>query len=516
MILILSLFLLAFRVADSQVLDNAAIDSLVERSMKAFEVPGISVGVIKDGKVVYAKGHGVRSLKTGQKMDENTLVAIGSNTKAFTTTALGILVDEGKIKWDDKVQTYIPEFKLYNPYVSEEFTIRDLLTHRSGLGLGAGDLMIFPDGTDFTKKDIIHNLRYLKQTSSFRSKFDYDNNLYIVAGEVIERVTGKSWGDFVEERILRPLGMTGSAASYSRIKDTTNVTDPHTSVNGKVQVVPHNTLRAGEAAGAIYSNITDMSKWVQALLGRGKYGDGLSKTLISEAVHRDLWSPQTILPVGAPGPYNTHFAAYGLGFGLSDVNGYKQVSHTGGIDGMVTQVTMIPELNLGIVVLTNQMEGLAFVSITNQIKDGYLGKTGTDWVADLSAQRKKQLDQAKTITDGIWAEIDKVQKSGGRTVDINQFTGKYSDVWLGDANISIKNGKLWFDAKRSPKLTGEMFPYKGNTFVVKWADLSMPADAFVNFSLDEEGKASGITMRPISPLTDFSFDFQDLNFRRAK
>ena len=515
-VIVLSLLLLAFRVADAQVLDSAAIDSLVERSMKTFEVPGISVGVIKDGKVIHSKGYGIRSLKTQEKMDENTLVAIGSNTKAFTTAALGILVDEGKIKWDDKVRTYIPEFTVYNPYVSEEFTIRDLLTHRSGFGLGAGDLMIFPDGTDFTKKDIIHNLRYLKQTSSFRSKFDYDNLLYIVAGEVIERVTGKTWGDFVEERITRPLGMAKSAASFSRLKDMRNVTDPHASVNNKVQVVPHNTLRAGEPAGAIYSNITDMSKWVQALLARGKYGDGLSKTLISEAVHKDLWTPQTILPVGAPGPYNTHFAAYGLGFGLSDVKGYKQVSHTGGIDGMVTQVTMIPELDLGIVVLTNQMEGLAFVSITNQIKDGYLGRSGTDWVTDLSAQRKKQVDQARTITDGIWGEIDKVQKSGNRTVDITQFAGRYTDPWLGDATISVKNGKPWFDAKRSPKLTGEMFPYKGNTFVVKWGDLSMPADAFVNFSLDEEGKASGFTMRSISPLTDFSFDFQDLNFRRAK
>lgn len=515
-IIIISLLLVACRISEAQVLNSSAIDALVERSMKAFDVPGISVGVIKDGKVIHAKGYGVRSVNTMQKMDENTLVAIGSNTKAFTTTALGILVDEGKLKWDDKVQTYIPEFKLYNPYVSEEFTIRDLLTHRSGLGLGAGDLMIFPDGTDFTKKDIIHNLRYLKQTSSFRSKFDYDNNLYIVAGEVIERVTGKSWGDFVEERIIRPLGMTGSVASYSRLKDMSNVTDPHSSVNGKVQVIPHNSLRVGEAAGAIYSNIADMSKWAQMLLAGGKYGDGLSQKLISESVHTELWTPQTILPVRTPGPYNTHFSAYGLGFGLSDVKGYKQVSHTGGIDGMVTQLTMFPELNLGIIVLTNQMEGSAFVSITNQIKDGYLGRSGTDWVADLTAQRKKQLDQAKTITDKIWREIDEVQKSGKSNIDINLFTGRYTDVWLGDVTISVKNGKPWFDAKRSPKLTGELLPYKGNTFVVKWADLSMPADAFVNFTLDEEGKASGFTMRAISPLTDFSFDFHDLNFRRAK
>src|SRR5436190_4207348 len=244
-IFFISIVLLMSAILSAQELNEAAIDLLVDRSMKAFDVPGISVGVIKDGKIVYAKGVGVRSLKTMQKMDANTLVCIGSNTKAFTTTALGILVDEGKIKWDDKVREYIPEFTVYNPYVSDEFTIRDLLTHRSGMGLGAGDLMLFPDGADFTTKDVIHNLRYLKQTSSFRTKYDYDNNLYIVAGEVIARVTGKSWPEFVEERIMQPLGMTKTAALFARLKDKSNVIDGHAPVNGKVQVIARSSVALG-------------------------------------------------------------------------------------------------------------------------------------------------------------------------------------------------------------------------------------------------------------------------------
>src|SRR5215470_10380083 len=424
-VFLIGLLLLVGRFSNAQALDSKGIDALVDRTMKAFDVPGISVGVIKDGKIVHSKGYGVRSLNTKQPMDENTLVAIGSNTKAFTTAGLGILVDEGKLKWDDKVRDYIPEFKLYNPYVSDEFTIRDLLTHRSGMGLGAGDLMIFPDGTDFTKKDVIYNLRYLKQTSSFRSKFDYDNNLYIVAGEVLERVSGKPWADFIEERIMRPLGMKSSGASYERLKDLGDVSDPHNSVNGTVQVIPRDKLKVAEAAGGIYSNIPDMCKWVQTLLNKGKYGEGMSKTLISENVHRDLWTPQTLLPVGAPGPYNTHFSAYALGFGVSDVSGYKQVSHSGGVDGFVTYVLMIPELNFGVVVLTNQMEGYAYVAIANQIKDGYLGKSGTDWVTNLSAIRKKSLDQAKTVTDAVWRDIDQAQKSVKNSIDSNMFTGKY-------------------------------------------------------------------------------------------
>ena len=518
----------------SQPLTSKAIDSLVERSMKAFDVPGIAVGIIKDGKIIHAKGYGVRSLNRQQKTDENTLFGIASNSKAFTAAALGILADEGKIKWDDKVRDYVPEFKLYSPYVTEEFTIRDLLTHRSGLGLGAGDLMFFPDSSDFILKDIIYNLRFLKQVSGFRTKYDYDNNLYIVAGEVVARVSGKSWDEFVQERIIQPLGMSKTATSFERLKDKSNVIDGHAPVNGKVQVIARSTVKVGHSAGGVNSNITDLCKWVQLWLNKGKYGDGLSKTLFSENVYREMTSPQTIIQVNDPGPYNTHFSAYGLGFFLSDVRGYKQVTHTGGLEGMVTQITMIPELNLGIIVLTNQQEGGAFRSITNQIKDSYFGISGTDRVNEYSTQRKKQLAMATHLVDSIWNEIETVKQSGKEKADINLFTGTYRDAWFGDVTISIKNarpddprlndsvgqaverGKLWFDSKRSPKLTGELFHYKGNTFVVKWKDRSMDADAFVNFSLDEEGKTSGIKMRAVSPLTDFSYDFHDLDFHRVK
>ncbi len=500
--------------AFSQALTETQIDALVERSMKAFDVPGISVGVTKDGKVVYAKGHGVRSLNTRKPMDKDTLVGIASNSKAFTCLALGMLVDEGKIKWDDRVQDYIPEFKLYAPYVSENFTIKDLLTHRSGLGLGAGDLMFFPDGSDFTIKDIIHNLRYLKQVSQFRTKYDYDNNLYIVAGEVIARVSGKSWPEFVEERIMRPLDMSSSAGLFERLKDKDNTIDGHASVEGKVRVIKRSMVRVPAAAGGVNSNITDLLKWVGMFLSNGKYGDG--KRLVSEKVLKEMWSPQTIIQVNSPGPYNTHFAAYGLGFFLSDVNGYKQVTHTGGLEGMVTQITMIPEINLGIIVLTNQQEGGAFRSITNQILDGYFGKTGRDWVADLSASRQKSLAEAKVITDKVAAEVAKAAASDGATLDPSAVAGKYADAWLGEVTLSVKDGKLRFVSKRSPNLTGEMFPYKANSFIVRWDDRSMDADAFVNFSLDVEGRPDGFTMKPISPLTDFSYDFQDLEFHRVK
>jgi CubicO group peptidase (beta-lactamase class C family) len=410
---------------------------------------------------------------------------------------------------------HIPEFRLYNPYVTEEFTIRDLLTHRSGLGLGAGDLMFWPDSSNFTKMDMIHNLRYLKQASAFRTKYDYDNNLYVVAGEVVERVSGTSWENFIETRIMQPLGMTQSAANYSRLKNKSNVIDPHAEVNGVVQVIHRDWSDIADAAGGIYSNLTDMCKWVIMQLNNGKYGDGMDKQLFTTAVHDEMWTPQTIIPVRGTTAYNTHFASYGLGWFLSDEKGYKVPTHTGGLAGIVTQVTLIPELKLGIIVFTNQQIGAAFSAITNTIKDSYYGVEKRDWIKINHDRVAAGATQAKYITDKIWKDIEAQQRNVS-PVDVNNYTGTYNDKWFGEVIISSKNNKLWFNSKRSPRLTGEMVAYKPNTFIVKWNDRSYDADAYVTFTADDNGKPSGIKMKPISPLTDFSFDFQDLDLVLVK
>lgn len=492
------------------------IDSLTELVMTTFDVPGISVGVVKDGKLIHAKGYGVSSINSKKKMDENTLVGIASNSKAFTTAALAMLVDEGKLKWEDKVRDYIPEFKLYNPYVTDEFNIKDLLTHRSGLGLGAGDLMLWPNGTSFSRNDIIHNLRYLKPVSAFRTKYDYDNLLYIVAGEVVKKASGLEWEDFIEKKILQPLQMNKSAANLNRLKDTMNIADPHAPVDGKLQVVSKDFTNVAAAAGGIWSNITDMSKWVIMQINGGKYGDSLKKTLFSKSAQNEMWTIQTVIPVNTTPPYNTHFAGYGLGWFLGDVKGYKQASHTGGLGGMVTQVTILPELKLGIIVLTNQQSDAAFSSITATIKDSYLGIKGMDRVKQIATNTKTVHAQVKKITEDIWKDIAAQQKNNTSKINDSIFIGKYIDEWFGEINIAAKNGGLWFTAAKSPGLVGELLPYKANTFVIKWNDRSLDADAFAMFVLDNTGKASGITMKAISPLTDFSFDFQDLNFKRLE
>jgi len=512
-LLIALLLFISFN-ANSQITEPQ-LDQLVESTLKSFNVPGIAVAIVKDGKVVLSKGYGVKSILTKEKVDANTLFGIASNSKAFTTAALAMLVDEKKLKWDNKVIQYIPDFKMYNDYVTNEFTIRDLVTHRSGLGLGAGDLMIWPDGSDFTSTDIIHNLQYLKPVSAFRTKYDYDNLLYIVAGEVIAKVIGKSWCDFIEERIMKPLEMKNSAASFVRLKDTSNVIVPHVPTDGKLKVISRYKKQTFDGAAGIYSSVNDISKWMIMQLQNGKYGSEKQYQLFSKKEQDEMWQLQTIIPTTTKVPYNTHFYGYGLGWFLSDVKGYKQVTHTGGLDGIVTQTTLFPELNLGIVVLTNQQSGAAFTAITNTIKDSYLGIPYSNYVEIYSKREKDNIAQADKTTDEVWAIVAKNQKDKLK-IDLKKHEGFYIDNWFGKIEISERKGKLYFKSIRSPKLVGEVFFYKDNTFTVKWDNKSFNADAFLFFEMDEKGKSIGLKMKPISELTDFSYDFQDLDFVRIQ
>ena len=354
------------------------IDSLVNVSMDKFPQAGVAIGVIQDGKITHQKGYGITSKNKNTSVDENTLFAIASNSKAFTATALGILVDQGKLNWKDKVIDHIPEFRMYDSYVTANFTILDLLTHRSGLGLGAGDLMFFPDGSDFTIDDVIASFQYQTPVSDFRTKYDYDNLLYVVAGEVIHRASGKSWDSFVQDEIMEEIGMNSSVGLYQNISNNLNVAFPHKTENNKIKEIGVYTKNDGSigAAGGIYSNVADMSKWVQMHLNNGLYGDSLNNTLISKINHKELWKIHTNLnsdPYGL-GIYESHYIGYGLGFFLQDQGGYSVVNHSGGLPGMLSMVTMIPELNAGIIVLTNSAPGgLSLVTLTNEIKDEIIG-----------------------------------------------------------------------------------------------------------------------------------------------
>ncbi len=489
------------------------IDSLVDYAMSKFNVAGVSVGIVKDGKIIHEKGYGIKSVKTNSPVDEHTNFAIASNSKAFTTTALAILVEEGKLKWGDKVKDHIPEFKMYNAYVTENFNIQDLLTHRSGLGLGVGDLMFFPDGGDFTIDDLLGSFQYFEPVSAFRTKFDYDNLLYIVAGEVIKRVSGMTWEDFVAKRIFEPLNMDHTYAALDKIKDHDNLATPHSSETGILNALPNFEEMINGAAGGIYSNVDDICNWMMVHLNSGKYGDNLNDTLFTKNSQREMWKIHTVLNADANPRYNSHFSGYGLGWGLSDIKGNMVVQHTGGLPGMLSKTVMIPDLNLGVVILTNTSDDGAgiFNAVSKAIIDDYLGLDDFGWVDKYAFYFQSRKIKGDSVTQQVWKTVEVADDSH---INENNFIGIYEDQWFGKVEVLKKGDQLWMKSHRSPKLNGAMHFYKANTFAVKWEYQDMNADAFAMFGLDEEGKAKSIKMKGISPNIDFSFDFHDLNLIR--
>jgi CubicO group peptidase (beta-lactamase class C family) len=489
------------------------VDQVVERARKEFEVPGIAVAIVKDGNVVLAKGYGVRRIGESTPVTPQTLFRIASNTKAFTTAALAMLVDEHKLRWDDPVLDHLPGFQMYDPYVTHEMTVRDLLTHRSGLGLGAGDLMFFPP-SDIGRDEIVRRLRFIKPATSFRSAYAYDNLLYLVAGQVVGAVSGKVWDEFVKDRIFTPLGMSNTFVNTAALKSGKDVATPHNNLSGKLEALPQEDVDNNAPAGSIVSCVADLAKWMNLQLGGGAVG---KTRLFNAAQAREMWSGQTILPIGElPKDAPTAFAAiqpnfrmYGLGWDLSDYRGKKLVGHGGALSGFVSRTALLPELKLGIVVLTNQEVSGAFNSIVNTVLDHYIGAPDTDWVAAYSARSKTAKANAE----------ETVKKAGGKrnpnthpALPLSAYAGRYRDAWYGDIRIEEHDGKLSIYFTHSPDLAGDLEHWQYDTFVARWKNRTLDADAYVTFTLKPDGTIEEMRMAAVSPLTDFSFDFQDLLF----
>tara|TARA_R110002050_G_scaffold56512_3_gene127158 strand:- start:119582 stop:121246 length:1665 start_codon:yes stop_codon:yes gene_type:complete len=501
------------------------IDSIVNKAMNTLDnTVGFAIGVVKDGSIVHVKGYGNNSVDYEEAVTADTPFGIASNSKAFTSAALAILVEQGKMNWEDRVIDYIPEFKMYNDYVTNNFNIQDLLTHRSGLGLGAGDLMIFPDGSDFTIDDVLTSFQYFQPTSAFRTKFDYDNLLYLVAGELTARASGKTWETVVTEEILKPLQMNNSYASFRDAFKNGKIAMPH-SFDGKALKVIHNPQqdldgnveqKLNGAAGGIWASANDMCKWMMVQLNEGKYGADLEKDLFSEEQQQEMWRMHT--PMNRQhdprSPFKVHFSGYGLGWFLSDFNGFLKVEHSGLIAGMSSEVTLIPELELGIVVLNNS-EKAGFLNglIGFVLLDEYLKlETGINWFEMAKGRQQHGAQMGDPDSEKVWAEV---AANANVKVSTDNYVGIYEDDWFGKVEIFDKNGELWFKSYKSPRLKGKMAFYKGSTFAIKWEYQDMKADAFAIFSLDERGKAQRIKMKGISRFIDFSFDFQDLDLKRV-
>ena len=492
----------------------ADLNEYVARAMKTFEVPGMAVAIVKDGKAVLSKGYGIRKLGETAPVDENTLFGIGSNTKAFTAAALATLVDEGKISWDDRVSERLKGFEMYDPYVSKEMRIRDLLCHRSGLGLGEGDLMFWPQ-TTFTRDEVVYRLRFLKPATSFRTTYAYNNLMFLTAGQVVAAVSGKSWDDNLRERIFLPLGMKSTNTSTTAFKEGDNWAWPHSKVEGKLQAIPFENLDNAGPAGSINSSVADMSKWMLLQLNRGKI-PGSESRIFSEKSSHEMWAQQMVVPIGDEPqelkPLQRRFSGYGMGWGLRDYKGRKLVSHSGGVGGFVTRVMLVPEENLGVVILTNAEEDAAFESVLFHVLDAYLGGPTQDYIAAFKGAEDKERKEAdETMSKAAQARAADSKPA----LPLEKYVGEYCDPWYGQVTIRGENGGLVLNFERTPKGLADLQHWQYDTFKAHWRDRGVE-DAFVTFTLKADGAIDHFTMVAVSPLADFSFDYQDLYFTPVK
>jgi len=494
----------------------------VTRVMKTFDVPGIAIAVVKDGKVVATRGFGVRKLGQPAPVDARTLFEIASNSKAFTAAALAMLVDEGKLAWDDPVTKHLPDFQMYDAYVTHEMTVRDLLTHRSGLGLGAGDLLWWPT-TNFSTDEIIEKLRYIKPATSFRSAYAYDNLLYIVAGKIIAAKSGKTWGETVREKILNPVGMTGTTTSLAEGAANANQAGAHSKINDRIALVKSMPVANAVGAVGINTNAEDIAKWMQVLLDDGKIAskgmdaNGKPVRLYSDARATELWTAQTPIKINEPpaalAATKPNFSAYGLGFQLRDYHGQKVAMHGGALQGFYSRVMLVPESKLGIAIFTNAESGGALSALQYRLLDQYMSVTPgiapSDWIGIIGAQDKAMHDKELAR---IKANKTTRAAASKPSLALADYDGEYEDAWYGKAVIRHVGKKQTLTFTRTPDLTGELEHFQHDTFIVRWKERNFNADAYVTFALNPDGSIERMRMVPVSTETDFSYDFQDLNF----
>jgi CubicO group peptidase (beta-lactamase class C family) len=467
----------------------------------------MAVAIVKDGKMVLAKGYGVKKFSEKDEVDENTLFAIASNTKAFTAAALAILVDEGKIHWDDKVRDYLPYFKLHDPYVTEEMTIRDLLCHRSGLKTFSGDLLWYE--TSYSTVEVIKRARYLKPGFSFRSGFGYSNIMFMAAGEVVA-AAGKPWKNFVKEHIFKPLGMKTSNMGTNELKKYSNVAAAHyVYLDGKTVTIPYTTSDNCGGAGSINSNVIEMAQWLKMLLNKGVYDN---QRLLSEDSIWEMWSSHTVNRVTQSSKKlfpKTHFRSYGLGWGLMDYHGYKIIGHGGGLDGMISRVALVPEKKLGLVILTNSINGLP-PALTYKIIDTYLGLKSKDW-SRIYLERyrksvKREMQRGRDIIKNRVAD-SKFE------VRLKDYTGLYGGPMYGDAKVRMKKGKLILELLPTPVFISDLSHLHYDTFVLKFRNTFsfVPhGTGTVQFIRDKQGKIA--EMKLDIPNRDLWFD--ELKFKK--
>jgi CubicO group peptidase (beta-lactamase class C family) len=484
------------------------IDAFVRKVQKDWNVPGVAVGIVKDGEIVFAEGYGVAELDTEQLIDADTLFVTASITKTFITTSLAILVDEGKLNWDDRATQYLPELRLQDRLATQELTVRDLVSHRSGLGTFGGDLLWYESSCP--PSEILRRVKFLKPEHGFRSQFGYQNLMFIAAGQVIERITGQTCSDFVQSRLLIPLGMDRTTTSTSEF--STNVASPHNESGGTLRVLSHCNIDHTWGAAGLNSSVNDLCRWMQFHLEQGQW-DGhqmITKRQLWELtqphMHIHMYPAQTrLFPA-------RNFSAYGLGWFLHDHYGHKVISHGGGLDGMTSDVAMVPSENLGVVVLTNSESPLAVIT-REYVLDELLAVESSRDLNQQLLDRRSQQDLAQHGQD-CQRESERVPGTSP-TIALERLAGRFRCPLYGDVLINKgEDGNLVMKFEPAPNLDAALEHWHYNTFEIKWlpsVKYNFPR-GFLTFTIDAAGQADRLVID--QPNNDLWF--HELDLRRVE
>ncbi len=499
LVLLFFCFILPITAADIPV---PSLDRYIERGMGAFEAPGLAISIVKDGKIVLAKGYGVRDFEQGKAVDADTMFGIASISKSFTTTALAMLVEEGKLQWDAPVRKYIPDFKMYDPYVTRSITIRDLLTHRCGLAEIAGGTFWY--GSDLSSAEIMRRIRFVKPVMGFRSWFAYQSLTYLVAGQLIPAVTGMSWFEFIGKRILKPLDMNRSSTSIKGILEDGNAAVPHARLGGKVIPVEYRNYDNMAPAVSINSTVNDMAHYMMMFLNGGTYA---GKQLLSPGMVYELTKSQMLVhvPYTPPQLEDTRpmFCSYGLGWFVQDYKKHKIVAHGGQIDGLFSLVIMVPELKLGMTVMINQEEDGLLDSITNRIMDYYIEPDAElkDWIP-VYLELKNMIAEWRQKMEA--ALFQRPAQPCPASLPVEKLAGTYHDDIAGDVYVGLDGGNLALRFPRTPSFSGTLEHWNKNNFKIHWSDPYIPS-GLLEFTMGPGDNIIGLLFKvPKMEDVDFS------------
>ncbi|MBK7500851.1 MAG: serine hydrolase [Ignavibacteriales bacterium] len=461
-----------------------SIDSYIHRGMNNWQIPGVAVLIVKDGKVIFEKGFGVKELGKDDLVDENTLFMIGSNTKAFTGTALAVLEYDEKLKLDDKVIKYLPDFKMKDEWVTKELNLQDIVSHRMGLETFQGDFMYWT--SDLNADEVIEKFGMISPKYNFRTKYGYTNAGYAIAGKVIEKVSGLSWGEFLKEKIFKPLEMNRTVPLSEEFVKSDNIAKPHTYVDGKISLIPFQNIDNLAPCGSIGSSVNDLSHWVIAQLDSGKYDGVIAIPFSAIQKTRQLLSIERRVRH----PYNkTHYSLYGMGWAFQDYEGREIVMHTGGVNGFVTSVTLMPEEKLGIVVLTNTDQNAFFQSLKWEILDAYLGLPYRNYDSTFFASNQKRKSDQDSL---IITMKDSAKLNLSPENDLQNFAGRYENEVYGYADLVRKDNFLELTLEHHSRLRGKLEYIGNNRFFCTYSDPTYGKKVFPFFI--EDGKITSFDL----------------------